>query len=263
MDLGLAGKVFMVGGASRGLGRAVARALAAEGARVSMASSDEAAIAAAGDRIREETGAEMLPVPADLRSAEAIDGWVRATGDAFGGVDGLFVNTGGPPAGGFFAFDDRAWQDAFALLVLSGVRLVRAVAPLMRTRGGGSIVFSTSSSVREPIPNLTLSNVVRAAVPALAKTLAVELAGDKIRVNNLMPGRIDTDRVRHLDRVNAERQGLAVADVQARYHAAIPLGRYGVPDEYARAAVFLLSDAAAYITGATLLVDGGQMRSVM
>ena len=187
----------------------------------------------------------------------------NATGDAFGGVDGLFVNTGGPPAGGFFAFDDRAWQDAFALLVLSGVRLVRAVAPLMRTRGGGSIVFSTSSSVREPIPNLTLSNVVRAAVPALAKTLAVELAGDKIRVNNLMPGRIDTDRVRHLDRVNAERQGLAVADVQARYHAAIPLGRYGVPDEYARAAVFLLSDAAAYITGATLLVDGGQMRSVM
>jgi len=263
MDLGLAGKVFMVGGASRGLGYAVARALAAEGARVSMASRDFAAIDAAGDRIRTETGADVLSVPADLRSAAAIDGWVQATVGTFRDVDGLFVNTGGPPAGGFFDFDDQAWQDAFELLVLGGVRLVRAAVPFMRTRGGGSIVFSTSSSVREPIPNLTLSNVVRAAVPALAKTLAAELARDRIRVNNLMPGRIDTDRVRHLDRVNAERQGLAVADVQARYRAAIPLGRYGEPGEYARAAVFLLSDAAAYITGATLLVDGGQMRSVM
>jgi 3-oxoacyl-[acyl-carrier protein] reductase len=181
----------------------------------------------------------------------------------FGGVDLLFANTGGPPAGAALSFDDAAWQSAFELLFLSAVRTIRLVAPSMQARGGGSILVGTSSSVKEPIANLALSNVVRASVAALAKTLAIELAPSGIRVNNLMPGRIDTDRVRHLDEINATRAGLAVDEQQRRMAATIPLGRYGRPEEFGRMAAFLLSDAAAYITGASVQVDGGLIRGVL
>lgn len=263
MDLGLQGKTALVAGASRGLGYSVARLLAVEGVNVSMASSQATAIEEAGETIRQETGAAVLARPADLRDAGSIRDWVAATRERFGGIDLLFVNSGGPPAGGFEQFDDQAWCHAFELLVLSAVRMVREALPLMRARGGGSILFSSSSSVKEPIANLTLSNVVRAPVPALAKTLAVELAKDGIRVNHLMPGRIDTSRVRQLDQINAAKNNLSMPEWQQRMAAAIPLGRYGHAEEYARAAVFLLSNAASYITGATLQVDGGMLRSVL
>lgn len=263
MDLKLTDKVAMVGGASKGLGFAVARALAADGARVSIASRDRAAIEGAAAEIKKESGVAVVAVAADLSSADAIAAWHKATVDAFGGVDLLFTNTGGPPAGSALSFDDAAWERGFALLVLSVLRTVRLVVPSMQTRGGGAILMGTSSSVKEPIANLALSNVLRASVASLAKTLALELAPSRIRVNNLIPGRIDTDRLRQLDEINAKRAGITPAEQQEKAAAAIPLGRYGTPDEFGRMAAFLLSDAAAYITGASVQVDGGLIRGVL
>ncbi len=176
MDLGLRGKIAMVGGASKGLGFAVARALAGEGAEVCIASRDEGAIHRAADAIHLETGAQVLPVVADLSRAEAIAAWHEATVKTFGGVDLLFANTGGPPAGAALCFDDAAWQCAFELLLMSVIRSVRLAAPSMCRRGGGAILVGTSSSVKEPVPNLALSNVLRSGVTSLAKTLALELA---------------------------------------------------------------------------------------
>jgi 3-oxoacyl-[acyl-carrier protein] reductase len=260
MDLGLKGKVAMVAGASRGLGFAVAQALAREGALVSMASRDETAICAAAKRLGVQ---DVLATPLDVKSADGIQRWARATEERFGGVDILFANAGGPPAGAALSFDDAAWQSAIDLLLLSTIRMVRATVPSMEARGGGAILVSTSSSVKEPIQNLGLSTVVRASVSALAKTLALELAASGIRVNQIVPGRIDTDRVRQLDEINGQKQGVTAEQAKAKSIAAIPIGRYGEPEEFARVAVFLLSSAASYMTGATVQVDGGLIRSVL
>ncbi len=263
MDLGLKHKVAMVGGASKGLGLAVARALALEGAQVSMASRDGEAIQRAADALHGESGAAVFGMAADLSSADAIAAWHQATVERFGGVDILFLNTGGPPAGPVLSFDDAAWRAGFELLVLSALRLVRLAVPSMQARGGGAILMGTSSSVKEPIANLAISNVLRASVAALAKTLALELAPSGIRVNNLIPGRIDTDRVRQLDEINGKRAGISPEEQHKRAAATIPLGRYGAPDEFGRMAAFLLSSAASYITGATVQVDGGLIRGVL
>jgi 3-oxoacyl-[acyl-carrier protein] reductase len=263
MNLNLRGKVALVAGASKGLGYAVAHAMALEGAAVSIASRDSNAIADAGARIQRETGSQVFSTAVDVRSADAIQRWVSATADRFGGVDALLTNSGGPPPGAMLSFDDRAWQDAAELLLFSTIRMVRAAVPLMQKRGGGAILMSTSGSVKEPIPNLGLSNVLRAAVSALAKTLAFELATSKIRVNQIIPGRIDTDRVRQLDEGNARRFGISVGDAKANSIGAIPLGRYGDIEEFGRVGAFLLSDAASYVTGATVQVDGGAIRSVL
>ena len=259
MDFGLKGKVAMVAGASRGLGYAVAKALADEGAHVSIASRDEAAIRAAAERI----GGNVLALPVDVRSADAIREWASAIEKKFGGIDLLFTNSGGPPAGATLSFDDRAWQDSVELLLFSTLRMIRAAVPSMQKRGGGAILVSTSSSVKEPVPNLGLSTVIRASVSALAKTLALELAADRIRVNQIIPGRIDTDRVKHLDEVNAQKQGVTPEEAKKRALTTIPLGRYGEIEEFGRVGAFLLSDAAAYVTGATVQVDGGLIRSVV
>lgn len=263
MNIGLTNKVAMVAGASRGLGYAVAWALAEEGVQVSIASRDASAVAAAGKKIEAETGARVLAVAADVSSAPAIEQWHQKTIDQFGGIDLLFTNSGGPPPGSALSFDDAAWQKAFELLLMSAVRMIRLAVPSMASRGGGSIVLPTSSSVKEPIANLALSNVLRASVTALSKTLANELVGQKIRVNHLIPGRISTDRLRELDEANSKRQGISVEEQQKKMMQTIPMSRYGDPREFANAAVFLFSDAASYITGATLQADGGQMRCVL
>lgn len=263
MNLGLENKVAMVAGASRGLGYAVARTLAAEGAMVSMSSRNAEAISAAAQRIQKETGGTVLAVAADVQSAAEIAHWHQATLDRFEGIDLLYTNSGGPPPGATLSFDDAAWQRAFELLVLSAVRMIRLAVPSMAMRGGGSILLATSSSVKEPIANLALSNILRAAVSSLSKTLASELAAKRIRVNQLVPGRVDTDRLKELDEANSKRQGIPVEEQQKRMVATIPMSRYGDPQEFANAAVFLLSDAASYITGATLQVDGGMIRSVL
>lgn len=262
MDTGLKGKVVMVAAASRGLGYGVARACAMEGARVSIASRSRESIEDAAARLAGETGAEVLGIPFDAADGDSIVAWRDATAAAFGGVDGLLVNSGGPPAGGFDDFDDGAWQAAFELSLLSAIRMIRAVVPSMKERGGGSIVTSTSSSVKEPIGVLLLSNVMRAGVAALAKSLSRELAPHHIRVNNLVPGRILTDRVDYLDAANAGKRGVSKEQVRRESEAAIPLGRLGTIDEYGRAGAFLLSEAASYITGSTLTVDGGSMKTV-
>lgn len=263
MDLRLRGKVALVAGASKGLGYAVARALAAEGAQLSIASRDDASIRETAARIERETGSRVLATALDVRSADGIQAWVASSADRLGGLDALMTNSGGPPAGEAMSFDDRAWQDAADLLLFSTLRMIRASVPLMRQRGGGAILVSTSSSVKEPIQNLALSTVLRASVSALAKTLALELAPMKIRVNQIVPGRIDTDRLRQLDEINAKKQGVSPEAAKAKALANIPMSRYGDPEEFGRVGAFLLSDAASYMTGATVQVDGGLIRSVL
>jgi len=263
MDLGLKEKTVMVGGASKGLGYAIARAVAGEGAALCIASRDAAAIRTAADTITRETGARVHPVAADLSKADAIADWYEQTLKQFGGVDALFANTGGPPTGSSLSFDDAAWQSAFELLLMSVVRTVRLVAPSMKARGGGAILIGTSSTVKEPVANLALSNVLRSGVTSLAKTLSLELAPDKIRVNTLVPGRIETDRLRQLDEINSKRSNTPLDEHRTRVMATVPLGRYGAPAEFGRAGAFLLSDAASYITGASLQIDGGLIKGML
>jgi 3-oxoacyl-[acyl-carrier protein] reductase len=262
MDLGLKGKVAMVAGASRGLGFAVAEALAREGAVVSISSSNQASIDEAAKRLA-ASGGQALGAAVDVRNGDQIAAWARKPIERFGGIDLLFTNGGGPPSGAAISFDDAAWQNAIDLLLFSALRMVRAAVPSMKQRGGGSILMSTSASVKEPIPNLGLSTVLRASVSALSKTLALELAADKIRVNQIIPGRIDTDRVRQLDEIAAKKQGITAGEAKTKSMGMIPMGRYGEAPEYGRVAAFILSDAAAYMTGSTVQVDGGLIRSVL
>ncbi len=260
MDLGLKGKVALVAASSKGLGYGVARALALEGARVSMCSRNALEITEAATRLAAETSAETLCASCDLTNSESILAWVDETVTRWGVIDAVLVNAGGPPAGFFKELSDDQWQAAFDLTLMSSVRLIRAAIPHMIN--GGSVVTITSSSVQEPIERLILSTVMRSGVAALVKALADELAPSNIRLNNLIPGRIDTERVAQLDAGTAKRLGISVEEARARSISKIPLGRLGTTDEFGAAAAFLLSPASAYITGATLRVDGGSLRSI-
>ena len=260
MDLGLRGKVALVAGASKGLGYGIARALAGEGARVCICSRDQASVDAAAAKIGGETGAEVVPFAVDVSNAAGVTAWIEGAVAKLGKIDALLVNAGGPPAGAFKDFTDAQWQTAFELTVMSTVRMIRGALPHLNE--GASILTITSSSIQEPVERLVLSTVMRSGVAGLVKTLADELAPMGIRVNNLIPGRLDTERVAALDTMAATRTGLSVEEVRTRSIAKIPLGRLGTTDEFGRAGAFLLSPAAAYITGTSLRVDGGMMRSV-
>ncbi len=261
MDLGLGGNVALVMAASKGLGRAIATELAREGARVVISSRDEDTLARTAAEIG-ETGAEVDHRAADLTRAEDIRALISHTADRFGGVDILVNNTGGPPAGGFEDFEDDAWETAFEQILLSVVRAVRGVLPFMRERGGGRIVNVASSSIKQPIENLILSNTFRAGLAGLAKSLAAELAPDGILINTLGPGRISTARSAAIDASRADALGIPVEEVRGQVESQIPLGRYGTPEELARVAAFLASPANSYVTGQAILVDGGMVRAL-
>jgi 3-oxoacyl-[acyl-carrier protein] reductase len=260
MGLGLENKVALVAASSKGLGLGIARALAINGAKVSMCSRHADEVESAARQIHDETGADTLAAACDVTNQDDIDRWVSATVERWGAVYALLVNAGGPPAGYFKDLTDDHWRAAFDLTLLSTIRLIRTTLPHMKD--GGSILAITSYSINTPIEALALSTVMRSGVAALLKTLAEELAPDGIRVNNLVPGRILTDRTAILDQNAAQRRGISFEQVRAETISRIPLQRLGTTDEFGSAGAFLLSPAASYITGATLRVDGGLVRSV-
>jgi 3-oxoacyl-[acyl-carrier protein] reductase len=257
MNLGLKGKRALVMAASRGLGYASALALAREGCDVTICSRDEERIRKAAETIATETGARVHPVTADVSGASEARQLVEATVAAFGGLDIVVHNAGGPPAGQFLAMTEAQWQKAFEQNLLSLVRIVHAAVPELKRSGGGRILTIASSSIKQPIANLVLSNAFRAGVWGLAKTLSRELAADKILVNVIAPGRIQTERIDELDRLTAEKDGKSFYEVKRASASTVPLGRIGNPEELANLVVFLASDAASYITGQAITVDGG------
>jgi len=248
MDLELTGKRALVAAASRGLGAAIARSLAIEGCIVEISSRSLNNAADTAARIVLETGGTVTSAQVDVSDPGAVESWV-------------IPNAGGPPSAFFSDTGQQEWDTAYALILRSAMAFARASRPHL-TRGG-TILFMTSTSVREPIGALSMSNIFRAGVAALAKTLANDWASDGIRVNHLIPGRISTERLIDLDAAAAQRLGIEADEVRSRNEKAIPLGRYGEPNEFASAATFLVSSAASYITGATLQVDGGAIQAVV
>jgi 3-oxoacyl-[acyl-carrier protein] reductase len=263
MDLGLRGRTAIVAASSQGLGKAVARALAVEGANVVMFSRNASAIEAAAKDVRAaaaESGARVIGLSADATSLGDIERVVKNTVDTFDGADIVFSNAGGPKPGVFGNLTDADWYTAVDLNLMSAIRLTRLCLPHMRHRHWGRVIVSTSYSVKQPIPNLMLSNAVRSATTAWAKTLADEVGPDGVTVNTIAPGRIDTERIRQLDAVIAEQMHRPSEDVVRESQAGIPLRRYGRPEEFGAAAAFLASEQASYVNGVTLLVDGGLFR---
>jgi 3-oxoacyl-[acyl-carrier protein] reductase len=256
MDLGLKGKRALVLAASRGLGYACARGLAQEGCHLVICSRDEARIRAAADQIRKDTGAKVEPLVADVSSPAEADRLVGAAVSAYGGLEILVHNAGGPPAGGFAAVNEAQWKQAFEQNLMSLVRIVAAAVPEMKKAGYGRVLTIASSSIKQPIPNLVLSNAFRAGVWGLAKTLSQELGPQGILVNAIAPGRISTERIAELDQANATRTGKPIEEVRKASVASIPLGRLGDPEEFANLVVFLASARASYISGQGMFVDG-------
>ena len=255
MDLGIAGKRALVLGASRGLGRAIATALAAEGAKVVLAARNRERLAEVATVLKGQTE------PVDLGDPGSVERLVKAV-LAAGGVDILINNTGGPPTGSILQVEAEAWRSWYQAMAISIFELTRQLVPPMKDKGWGRIVTVVSSGVEQPIANLGQSNAIRASIVGWAKSLANEVASQGITVNCVVPGRIHTERVDEIDAANAKRQGVDVATVAAQSRATIPLGRYGAPEEFAAVVAFLASAPAAYVTGSLVRVDGGLIKSI-
>ncbi len=266
MNLEMHGKTVLVAASSEGLGFATAQAALQEGARVWIGSRNNEKVQEALGKLKGglvQGQSETVQVdgsPLDVTQADSIAAWVAGARSRYGeAIDALVVNSGGPPPGLFTDFDDQAWQGAFELLLLSAVRLVRVCLPGLAVRGGAILIVS-STSVAEPIEGLILSNALRSAAVAMAKTLSRELAPKRIRVNCLAPGRFATGRVERIDAATAERIHSSPEEARRKAEAAIPLGRYGDPEEFGRTACFFISPAASYMTGQLVTIDGGMTR---
>jgi 3-oxoacyl-[acyl-carrier protein] reductase len=263
MELGLKEKVAFVAAASRGLGRAVAEELAQEGASLILCARGEKLLGEACDSISQQTGVAVFGVPADLSVTADVERAVHLGLERFARIDILVTNVGGPPAGQFESLSRKSWEEATRLLLTSVLDLTRLALPGMKERGWGRILNITSIAVKQPVANLMLSNSLRAAVTGFARTLANEVAQSGITVNNLMPGYTRTERVEELAQALAGKEGITPAEVQARWEAEIPMKRLGEPREFAALAAFLVSERASYITGSSIAVDGGWIRSLL
>jgi 3-oxoacyl-[acyl-carrier protein] reductase len=263
MDLGLTNMRALVTGASRGLGYATARILAHEGCQVTINSRDQARISASAGALAAEAGARVFGLAGDLLDPAVPQSLVTQAAAQMGGLDLLVTNASGPPPGRFEALDDGAWQRAIDLSLLCHVRLIRAALRFLRQSAQPSVLAITSYSVKQPIPNLILSNSVRLATIGLIKSLALELGGENIRFNAVLPGWTETERVVELMTNRANINGTALEEEIARQSLESPLGRMGTPEEFGKAAVFLLSPAASYITGVMLTVDGGMYKGTL
>lgn len=261
MDLGLKGKVAIIAGSSKGLGKACAFELAKEGANVVICSRTETALLETASEIGSQTGVDVLALIADVSKSPDVDNLLNKTIARFGRLDIVVNNAGGPPMGTFESFQDIDWARAVEANLLSAVRLSRGAIPHMKKQGGGRIINITSLAAKEPIEGLILSNSVRAGVIGLAKTMSQELGKYNITVNNVLPGYHATDRVINLDKARAAQQKVSEEELQAERTKKIPLGRMGTPEEFAAAVAFLASERASYITGVSLVLDGGASRS--
>lgn len=263
MDLHLEGKRALVAGASRGLGYATARGLAMEGCRVAINSREQDNIKSAAQKLTDETGSQIVPLVGDVTERTVPERLIQAAVDILGGLDLLVTNAGGPPVGSFESFDDATWQEAVELSLLSHVRLIRAALPHLRKSDIPSVLTVTSYSVKQPIPNLVLSNSVRAATVGLTKTLALELGSDGIRFNSILPAWTETERVYQIMEHRANSNNTSIEEEMKNQAKDSPLGRMGKPEEFANVAVFLLSPAASYVTGVMISVDGGMYKGTI
>ena len=262
MDLGIKGKIALVAAASSGLGRAVAEELAAEGTSLVLCARDGNKLRQTAESIKQSSNTDVLPITADVTSKADLERLVSSAIQRFGRIDILVTNAGGPPAGNFDQISSDQWEHAARLTLFSAIELARLVLPGMKTRRWGRILNITSIAVKQPVDNLILSNSLRAAVTGFARTLANEVAGDGITVNNILPGYTRTERVEELAQMIAQKQGIDAASVKAKWELEIPMRRLGEPLEFAALAAFLVSERAAYITGTSIQVDGGWIRSL-
>ncbi|MDM5154595.1 SDR family oxidoreductase [Bacillus sp. DX1.1] len=261
MELGLSGKTALIVASSQGLGKAIATQLVTEGANVMLLSRNEEKLASLQQELTALNKGTIAYTVCDVTNKENIKQAVEQTVQTFGTINILVNNAGGPKPGTFEQLTDDDWYSSFELNLLSYVRMIREVLPHMKQQGG-KIINIASSSIKEPIPGLLLSNTFRVGITGLSKTLASELAPYNILINTIAPGRIATDRIASLDEIAAEKRGITVEDVQKQFEAIIPLGRYGHPSEFATFAAFLVSDANTYMTGQSFLVDGGMVKSL-
>lgn len=263
MDLGLKDKVALVAASSQGLGRAVAEELAAEGASLVLCARDSETLDQTAAAIAERSNTRVLAVPADVTVTDDIRRLVDAGIERFGRIDILVTNAGGPPAGRFEQLTHEQWEQAIRLTLLSAVELTRQVLPGMKERRWGRILNITSIAVKQPVENLLLSNSLRAGLTGFARTLANEVAADGITVNNVLPGYTRTERLDELAEMMAEKQGISPSEFRGKWEQEIPMRRLGEPREFAAVVAFLASERASYITGTSIQVDGGWIKSLL